>query len=1663
MKYAYRTTFYSFLIQLASIVCIVSALNMSTSSFVHAQETFPPIEDFEDGLGGWTTENGIWEVGPSDVVPPSPGSGNNVAGTILNGNYSANANGLLISPPIFLADDLLENEAYLVQFWHWFQTQDCCDRGTFQVSIVGNDSWVPLSSSSGDGRVWSKQTHDLSGYAGQTIQLGFLFTSNEGGIVDDGWFIDDVTIEKRSYIYNPFETFEAGVGDWSTRNGLWEVGTSSRVPESPGSGGSMAGTVMEGNYPADANARFVSPPIFLTDDLGLDEKYLLQFWQWFQTQDCCDRGRLEISADSGITWTSLASNGGDGRVWSKQTHDLSGYAGQTIQLGFLFTSNEGGIVDDGWFIDDVTIEKRSYIYNPFETFEAGVGDWSTRNGLWEVGTSSRVPESPGSGGSMAGTVMEGNYPADANARFVSPPIFLTDDLGLDEKYLLQFWQWFQTQDCCDRGRLEISADSGITWTSLASNGGDGRVWSKQTHDLSGYAGQTIQLGFLFTSNEGGIVDDGWFIDDVTIEKRSYIYNPFETFEAGVGDWSTRNGLWEVGTSSRVPESPGSGGSMAGTVMEGNYPADANARFVSPPIFLTDDLGLDEKYLLQFWQWFQTQDCCDRGRLEISADSGITWTSLASNGGDGRVWSKQTHDLSGYAGQTIQLGFLFTSNEGGIVDDGWFIDDVTIEKRSYIYNPFETFEAGVGDWSTRNGLWEVGTSSRVPESPGSGGSMAGTVMEGNYPADANARFVSPPIFLTDDLGLDEKYLLQFWQWFQTQDCCDRGRLEISADSGITWTSLASNGGDGRVWSKQTHDLSGYAGQTIQLGFLFTSNEGGIVDDGWFIDDVTIEKRSYIYNPFETFEAGVGDWSTRNGLWEVGTSSRVPESPGSGGSMAGTVMEGNYPADANARFVMPPIVLSTPTNPGDSYQLKFLHFYRTQSCCDFATVQISADSGNTWVDLIQYSGNTNEWTPDSLDLSPYIGDTIQVGFLFTSNEGGIVDIGWYLDDVFVEGYVPDQGPIIGVTPIPPAPQDTFVTIVHEDILIVSNSGGSTLRITDMPLSGSDADAFAVDPTVADIEPGNSLEFTISFNPTKEGAHSAEINIESNAIAGESTVVLSGTGVRPGIVLTPDPSPSVGNSLSFNITTPPDTYTPDAGMLFYRITRTGAYDSTAIDLQVRPFTAMIPDSLVTALGIEYFVRFTDNDVVFLDGTNMFTSPAVSPELNPHYLSVEVPRFVFPWPVEPRQLSMISIPLVLQEPEVVNVLGNDFGSDYDFLQWRIHRWSPEQGAYVEVPDQSFARGVAYWLNTREGGEFDIVDAQSTPVDPFPIELQPGWNQIGNPFAFTVEWSSITGTDAVGQPVAFDADSRVYMYNQTTLEPWVGYFVFNPTANPVTITVEPDDATTSINKRPVQVAKQSDQAVKRSDSAELRLQFMATLTESGLADTQNFLGFMEGAETGVDAKDFAEAPSFGNAIRLSIVENGIRFAGNFKPFSEEGQFWDAEVEIARPNDPFLTRERVEVRFVQEGQLPQGFEVFVIDESRQKMVVVRDQRFYLDIDEHVSVPKLRLIVGTRDFAEQSTTISLAPVEFALEQNFPNPFRGKTTFDYQLSEAGPVKLQVFNTLGQLVATIVDAHQEAGVYRLPWDARSAAGMLSSGTYIYRLQAGGQSLHRSMTLVR
>ena len=110
-------------------------------------------------------------------------------------------------------------------------------------------------------------------------------------------------------------------------------------------------------------------------------------------------------------------------------------------------------------------------------------------------------------------------------------------------------------------------------------------------------------------------------------------------------------------------------------------------------------------------------------------------------------------------------------------------------------------------------------------------------------------------------------------------------------------------------------------------------------------------------------------------------------------------------------------------------------------------------------------------------------------------------------------------------------------------------------------------------------------------------------------------------------------------------------------------------------------------------------------------------------------------------------------------------------------------------------------------------------------------------------------------------------------------------------------------------------------------------------------------------------------------------------------------------------------------------------------------------------PRFQLNITPGVLTSVEEPVTQLPEKFTLEQNFPNPFNPTTTIEYGLPVTAHVRLEIYDITGRLVSRLVNRQQSAGRHNVTFDASS----LSSGLYLYRIEAGNFVKTRKLTLLK
>ena len=155
--------------------------------------------------------------------------------------------------------------------------------------------------------------------------------------------------------------------------------------------------------------------------------------------------------------------------------------------------------------------------------------------------------------------------------------------------------------------------------------------------------------------------------------------------------------------------------------------------------------------------------------------------------------------------------------------------------------------------------------------------------------------------------------------------------------------------------------------------------------------------------------------------------------------------------------------------------------------------------------------------------------------------------------------------------------------------------------------------------------------------------------------------------------------------------------------------------------------------------------------------------------------------------------------------------------------------------------------------------------------------------------------------------------------------------------------------------------------------------------------------------------------------------------------------------------------YKEEGNLL--IEKAFLTENQEKHIFLETNSIDRD-DSYISIQYIFLDKNNNIIAQGfvSQKVFAIPDEFALHQNFPNPFNPVTTILYDLPQESYVYLVIYDILGREVKTLFNSKEEAGYKSIRWDGRNNFGQkVSAGMYFYRIETSGYVKANKMILLK
>ena len=329
-------------------------------------------------------------------------------------------------------------------------------------------------------------------------------------------------------------------------------------------------------------------------------------------------------------------------------------------------------------------------------------------------------------------------------------------------------------------------------------------------------------------------------------------------------------------------------------------------------------------------------------------------------------------------------------------------------------------------------------------------------------------------------------------------------------------------------------------------------------------------------------------------------------------------------------------------------------------------------------------------------------------------------------------------------------------------------------------------------------------------------------------------------------------------------------------------------------------------------------------------------------------------------------------------------------------------------------------------------------------IPLHPGWNLISNPFTISVAWSDIQAAnepEALGGVYTFDGSFAV----PDVLSPFEGCLYDNAGNMPALV-----------------IPYREASLLKAAVVAEGSWRVEVELTVQDYVERIVSFGVSPGAEVGRDDYDFrrprsvALLPEVYFSLPEGVGAESGPFATDIRPMIGDLATWQLEVR-AQP------REAVQLSFSGVSSVSNQNMVVLVDDDRGRFVDLRNESGY-SFTPVSPVSHFRIAVGSETAVRVFLSDAL-PQEFALGNNFPNPFNPSTTISVTIPWTSRVALRVYTVLGELVRTLYIGSLSEGRHWFEWDGTSDQGRtVAAGVYFMQLSnEGGQRFIQKMVLLK
>lgn len=442
---------------------------------------------------------------------------------------------------------------------------------------------------------------------------------------------------------------------------------------------------------------------------------------------------------------------------------------------------------------------------------------------------------------------------------------------------------------------------------------------------------------------------------------------------------------------------------------------------------------------------------------------------------------------------------------------------------------------------------------------------------------------------------------------------------------------------------------------------------------------------------------------------------------------------------------------------------------------------------------------------------------------------------------------------------------------------------------------------------------------------------------------------------------------------------------------------------------------------LGMEFYLLVSD-------GQTTLTS-------NRFYMKKAIDRVTLPIDAfggSMKDYRIISLPYVTEAASLENLFEPIMGA-YKASRWRLVRFQNNRNVdYGEgLSKTKMERGLGYWFNSKTSVEI-VWSSLSAPDNnqstPFEMTLKQGWNQIGNPFPFAIDWQKVrayNSTLPVDVLLQYDP-TAISLKEGNRLEVFSGGFTWADRDMVIKIPVTVKASSSG---------RTSDSAVsgEEDDAWFVNLK----LTQGAMQNTLSGFGMRNEAEEGKDRFDLPVVPRFGEYLewRTSNKTEAVSLSRSVVTSSDR-YTWDFQLR-------FTANEPVTIQW-NADELPQG-QLLLEDLHDHKLIDMTQVQSY-----EFSGAERELRVH---FDRNQNPV--LPSELSLGVPFPNPAKSVVSFAYAFQSNGESKeaqLVVRSVAGAVVKQLTIKSEDEGLQKFTWHFTDGES-IPAGLYLYELKVAGE----------